>query len=52
MGVQRGVLVVEGIWPNAAYAEGSGINTLTSAEPGLPNGGACYHDMAVWLRPA
>jgi anaerobic selenocysteine-containing dehydrogenase len=51
-GVQRGVLVVEGIWPNSAFAEGSGINTLTSAEPGLPNGGACYHDTAVWLRPA
>jgi anaerobic selenocysteine-containing dehydrogenase len=51
-GVQRGVLVVEGIWPNASFAEGSGINTLTSAEPGLPNGGACYHDTAVWLRPA
>jgi len=51
-GVQPGVLVVEGIWPNSAFAEGAGINTLTSAEPGLPNGGACYHDTAVWLRPA
>jgi len=49
-GVQRGVLVVEGIWPNGAFVEGTGINTLTSAEPGLPNGGACYHDTAVWLR--
>ena len=51
-GVQRGVLVVEGIWPSAAFAEGTGINTLTSADPGFPNGGACYHDTAVWLRPA
>jgi anaerobic selenocysteine-containing dehydrogenase len=51
-GVQRGVLVVEGIWPNDAFVEGTGINMLTSAEPGLPNGGACYHDTAVWLRPA
>ncbi|HZT51529.1 MAG TPA: molybdopterin dinucleotide binding domain-containing protein, partial [Stellaceae bacterium] len=51
-GVQPGVLVVEGIWPNRAFAEGAGINTLTSAEPGLPNGGAVYHDTAVWLRPA
>ena len=51
-GLQRGVLVVEGIWPNAAFAEGTGINTLTSAEPGFPNGGACYHDTAVWIRPA
>ena len=51
-GVQPGVLVVEGIWPNHAFAEGIGINTLTSADPGLPNGGAVYHDTAVWARPA
>jgi len=50
--VQRGVLVVEGIWPNAAFEEGIGINALTSADPGLPNGGAVYHDTAVWARPA
>jgi len=23
-----------------------------SAEPGAPNGGAVYHDTAVWLKPA
>ncbi|HUB95374.1 MAG TPA: molybdopterin oxidoreductase family protein [Stellaceae bacterium] len=51
-GTQRGVLVVEGIWPNHAFEEGIGINTLVSAEPGRPNGGAVYHDTAVWVRPA
>ena len=51
-GVQRGVVIVEGIWPNHAFEEGVGINALTSAEPGAPNGGAVYHDTAVWLRPA
>nr|NIU78348.1 molybdopterin oxidoreductase family protein [Gammaproteobacteria bacterium] len=51
-GLQRGVVVVEGIWPNAAFVEGTGINALVSAEPGAPNGGAVYHDTAVWLRPA
>jgi anaerobic selenocysteine-containing dehydrogenase len=51
-GQQPGVLVVEGIWPNRAFAEGIGINALTSAEAGLPNGGAVFHDTAVWLRPA
>ena len=51
-GVQPGVLVVEGIWPNHAFADGVGINALTSADPGLPNGGAVYHDTAVWARPA
>ncbi len=51
-GLQPGVVVVEGIWPNGAFAEGRGINTLTSADPGLPKGGAVFHDTAVWLRPA
>ncbi|MGE5200940.1 MAG: molybdopterin-containing oxidoreductase family protein, partial [Acidobacteriota bacterium] len=51
-GLQRGVLVVEGIWPNAAFEEGLGINTLVSAEPGRPNGGGVFHDTAVWARKA
>ena len=51
-GLQRGVVVVESIWDNAAYVEGQGINTLISADPGLPNGGAVFHDTAVWIRPA
>jgi anaerobic selenocysteine-containing dehydrogenase len=50
-GQQRGVVVVEGIWPNARFAGGIGINALTSAEPGYPNGGAVFHDTAVWIRP-
>jgi anaerobic selenocysteine-containing dehydrogenase len=51
-GLQRGVVVVEGIWPNHAFEEGIGINALVSADPGLPNGGAVFHDTAVWLRAA
>lgn len=51
-GLQRGVVVVESIWPNAAFVEGIGINALTSADPGLPNGGAVFHDTAVWIRAA
>jgi len=51
-GVQRGVVVVESIWDNAAFVEGRGINTLISADPGPPNGGAVFHDTAVWIRPA
>jgi anaerobic selenocysteine-containing dehydrogenase len=51
-GMQRGVIVVEGIWPNAAFEEGIGINALTSADAGLPNGGAVFHDTAVWVREA
>ena len=51
-GLQEGVVVVEGIWPNDCFEEGRGINTLTSADPGLPKGGAVFHDTAVWLRPA
>jgi anaerobic selenocysteine-containing dehydrogenase len=51
-GQQRGVLIVEGIWPNHAFVEGIGINALTSADPGRPNRGAVFHDTAVWLRRA
>ncbi len=49
-GQQRGVVVVEGIWPNKHFENGIGINALTSAEPGWPNGGAVFHDTAVWVR--
>src|SRR6185312_14111143 len=51
-GLQRRVVVVEGIWPNHAFEEGIGINLLTSAEPGLPRGGGVFHDTSVWLKPA
>ncbi|BBK30169.1 dehydrogenase [Allostella humosa] len=51
-GQQAGVIVVEGIWPNAAFEEGRGINTLVGADPGPPQGGAVFHDSAVWVRPA
>jgi len=51
-GQQRGVVVVESIWPNKAFEEGIGINALVSADPGLPNGGAVFHDTAIWIRKA
>jgi anaerobic selenocysteine-containing dehydrogenase len=51
-GMQRGLVVVEGIWPNDAWEEGIGINALTSADPGPPAGGAVFHDTAVWVRAA
>ncbi|MDB5643569.1 MAG: dehydrogenase, partial [Hyphomicrobiales bacterium] len=50
-GVQRGVLVSEGIWPNAAFVEGRGINMLTGADSPAPFGGAAFHDNKVWVRP-
>ena len=49
-GVRRGVLVVESLWDNNAFVEGNGINTLISADPGPPNGGAVFHDTAVWIE--
>ena len=51
-GLQRGVAIIESIWPNAAFEEGLGVNALVSADPGPPYGGAVYHDTAVWIRPA
>ncbi|MGH7374944.1 MAG: molybdopterin-containing oxidoreductase family protein, partial [Candidatus Rokuibacteriota bacterium] len=49
-GQQRGVVVVESVWPNRYFVNRLGINALTSAEPGYPNGGAVFHDTAVWIR--
>ncbi len=51
-GVRRGVLIAEGVWPNAAHEGGRGINTLVGADPVAPFGGAAFHDVAVWARPA
>ena len=51
-GQQRGVVVVEGVWPNKRFETGIGINALTSADPGYPNGGAVFHDTAVWIKKA
>ena len=49
-GVRRGVLIAESIWPNAAYEDGKGINTLTGADAIAPYGGAAFHDNQVWIR--
>jgi anaerobic selenocysteine-containing dehydrogenase len=49
-GIRRGVLIAESIWPNEAYADGCGINTLTGADPIAPYGGAAFHDNKVWIR--
>jgi anaerobic selenocysteine-containing dehydrogenase len=49
-GQQQGVAIVESIWPNHAFIEGIGINVLTSADPGPPNGGAVFHDTAIWIQ--
>ena len=49
-GVQRGVVVVESIWPNAAFEGGKGINVLTGADPLAPVGGAAFHDNRIWIK--
>jgi len=50
--VRHGVLIAESIWPNSAFADGCGINTLTGADPIAPYGGAAFHDNKVWIRQA
>ena len=47
---RQGVVIVEGNWPSGAYLDGAGINTLIGADPVPPNGGAAFHDTAIWLR--
>jgi anaerobic selenocysteine-containing dehydrogenase len=49
-GIQPGVIVVEGLSPNADFSHGEGINTLTGADQPAPYGGAPFHDVHVWLR--
>jgi anaerobic selenocysteine-containing dehydrogenase len=51
-GVRRGVLIAESIWPNDAYPDGKGINTVTGADSIAPYGGAAFHDNRVWIRSA
>ena len=51
-GVQRGVVIVESIWPNHAFEEGKGINVLTGADAVAPVGGCAFHDNRVWIRAA
>jgi anaerobic selenocysteine-containing dehydrogenase len=51
-GLRRSTVIVESVWPNSAFVEGIGINLLVSAEAGQPNGGAVFHDTAVWLKQA
>ena len=51
-GVCRGVLIAESVWPNNAYEDGRGINTLTGADAVAPFGGAAFHDNKVWIRRA
>jgi anaerobic selenocysteine-containing dehydrogenase len=51
-GVVRGVTVVESIWPHSTFVDGMGINALTGADAAKPNGGAAFHDNAIWVRKA
>jgi anaerobic selenocysteine-containing dehydrogenase len=51
-GVQRGVVIVESIPPNAQFEGEEGLNTLTSAEQVAPFGGAAFHDNHVWIASA
>jgi anaerobic selenocysteine-containing dehydrogenase len=50
VGQQVGTVISESIWPNAAFEGGIGINALTSEDPAFPNGGAVFHDTAIWVR--
>ncbi|HEY8596209.1 MAG TPA: molybdopterin-dependent oxidoreductase [Devosiaceae bacterium] len=51
-GVQRGVLIAEGVHPNKAHKGGRGINTLIGSDPVPPFGGGAFHDATVWIRRA
>jgi anaerobic selenocysteine-containing dehydrogenase len=50
VGVRRGVLIAESVFPNATFEDGRGINTLTGADSIAPFGGAAFHDNKVWIK--
>lgn len=49
-GLQRGTAIVEGIWPGKFFIEKVGINLLIGSDAAKPNGGAAFHDTAVWIK--
>ena len=49
-GQQAGTVIAESVWPHSAFEGGVGINALTSDDAAAPNGGAVFHDTAVWAR--
>ncbi|WP_051335536.1 molybdopterin-dependent oxidoreductase [Methylocapsa acidiphila] len=51
-GLQPGVMISEGIMPNALFEDGKGVNTLTGADEVAPYGGTAFHDISVWARKA
>ncbi len=51
-GLLPGVTIIESLWGNADFPGGLGVNALISDEPGKPDGGAVFHDTAVWVRAA
>ncbi len=49
-GLQPDVVISEGIWPSKFFIEKVGINILVGSDAAKPNGGAAFHDTAVWIR--
>ncbi|MGB0865796.1 MAG: molybdopterin-dependent oxidoreductase [Granulosicoccaceae bacterium] len=49
-GLQRGVVVVHSVWPSGHFIGGLGVNALVGADSPPPNGGAAFHDTAVWIK--
>ncbi len=49
-GLRRGVVIAEGLFPNAAHLDGHGINVLTGADQVAPYGGAAFHDNRIWIQ--
>ena len=48
--IARHTVIIESIWPKSGFANGVGINVLIGSDPIPPNGGAAFHDCAVWVR--
>ena len=46
-GTGKGVVIVEGLWPNDAFEEGVVIDALTWDDPTAPIGDVPFHDNAI-----
>ncbi len=49
-GLRRKVAIAHSIWPNSAFVDGCGINTLVGGDVPAPVGGGVFHDVHIWIR--
>lgn len=49
-GLERYVVVSQGLFASQSFLYGESINVLTGADSLVPNGGLADHDINIWLK--